>query len=307
MTRVADWPALILAAGLGTRLGPLSSLRAKAALPVAGRPLIDRILAHLAEAGVTRVVINLHHRADTLTRVVGDGDAWGLQVRYSWEPEVLGSAGGPARALPLLASDRFFVVNGDTLSAVRLPELMRAHLESGAQVTLAAGPADLSRYNAVLADVTGAFTGIAARGAALAADDGQSAWHFVGVQAVNASAFAGVAPDRPADSLRQVYAGLPAGAVRVFPYDGVFHDIGTPRDYLHTARTLAMQEGLPLDRGCDTRVDMGAHVEDSVLWDRVRVHEGAHVRHCIVTDDVVIADGARYDSAVVTATGVHAL
>jgi NDP-sugar pyrophosphorylase family protein len=307
MTRVADWPALVLAAGLGTRLGPLSALRAKAALPVAGRPLIDRILTQLAEAAVTRVVINLHHRADSITHIVGDGDAWGLQVRYSWEPEVLGSAGGPARALPLLESDRFFIVNGDTLSAVRLPDIGRAHLESGAQVTLAAGPADLSRYNALLADTTGAYTGIAPRGSALAPAEGRSAWHFVGVQAVNASAFAGVAPDRPADSLRQVYAGLPAGSVRVFPYDGAFHDIGTPRDYLATATALAAHEGRPLDRGRDTRVAAGAEVEGSVLWDRVQVHEGASVWHCIVTDDVVIAGGTRYDRMVVTPTGDYPL
>ena len=81
------WPALVLTAGLATRLQPLSSVRAKAALPVAGTPLVMRILRQLRDAGITRVVLNLHHRADSITRIVGDGSSLGLEVRYSWETE----------------------------------------------------------------------------------------------------------------------------------------------------------------------------------------------------------------------------
>jgi len=97
-------PALVLTAGLATRLRPLSFVRAKAALPVAGVPLIRRILSTLADAGTTDVVLNLHHLPHTLTALVGDGADLGLRVRYSWESPVLGSAGGPRRAVPLLGS-----------------------------------------------------------------------------------------------------------------------------------------------------------------------------------------------------------
>ena len=86
------WPALVLTAGLATRLQPLSSVRAKAALPVAGEPLISRILRWLHGHGIRRVVLNLHHRAASITSIVGDGSRWGLSVRYAWETEVLGSA-----------------------------------------------------------------------------------------------------------------------------------------------------------------------------------------------------------------------
>src|SRR6478672_8495534 len=95
-------PALVLTAGLATRLRPLSFVRAKAALPVAGVPLVRRILTSLASAGITDVVMNLHHLPHTLTTLVGDGSDLGMTVRYSWETPVLGSAGGPRRALPLL-------------------------------------------------------------------------------------------------------------------------------------------------------------------------------------------------------------
>jgi len=306
MSHGAAWPALVLAAGLGTRLRPLSTVRAKAALPVAGRPLIVRILSQLRASGITRVVINLHHRAETITRIVGDGRSAGLEVRYSWEPELLGSGGGPARAVPLLAHDRFFIVNGDTLSDVSFERLAQAHAQSGADVTLAVAPADLSKYGAVVSDRAGGVVGIVPRGRAIGEEAGRDLWHFVGVQAVNAAAFAGVDPARPADSLREVYPRLVSersSAVRVFPTSGAFHDIGTPGDYLATAQAFARAEGTRLDCGEGTVVPPSARVEDSVLWDRVTVGAAAELSQCIVTDDVVIPPAARYHRAVITRDG----
>lgn len=310
MSDRAPWPALILAAGLATRLRPLSAIRAKAALPVAGRPLIIRILSQLRAAGVDRVVINLHHRAESITRLVGDGRRLGLEVRYSWETEVLGSGGGPARAVPLLAADRFFVVNGDTLADISFEGLAETHRRSGADATLAVAPADLSKYNALLADDSGAFTGIARRGTNEADLAPTRAWHFVGVQAVNAAAFAGIDPNRPIDSLREVYTRLISGrlgSVRVFPAAGVFHDIGTPQDYLRTTQEVARAEGVTVWHGAGTTIAPTARVEQSVLWDRVTVGGSALLSHCIVTDDVTIPAGARYHHAVITQDGATPL
>jgi NDP-sugar pyrophosphorylase family protein len=307
MTDSSGWPALILSAGLGTRLAPLSTFRAKPALPVAGTPLIRRIVAAARAAGLTHAVVNLHHRPETITGVLGDGRGLGVAIRYSWEPVVLGSAGGPARAVPLLAADRFFILNGDTLSDIGLAALADDHRRSGAEVTLAVAPADLARYNAVLSDGEGAFVGLAARGSPLDVASGLRPWHFLGVQAVNASAFAGVDPSRPSDSLREVYPRLIAArhsAVRVFPVSGVFHDIGTPADYLRTVAAIAVAEGVPFDRGERTTVAHSAKVDHSILWDRVTVGDAAALSQCIVTDDVVIPAGARYDRAVITRDGV---
>src|SRR5690242_15134246 len=92
--------AIVLSAGLGTRLRPLTLVRAKPAIPVAGEPLIRRILSWLARQGVAEAVVNLHYLPSTLTSIVGDGADLGLRVRYSWEqPIVLGSAGGVRHAL----------------------------------------------------------------------------------------------------------------------------------------------------------------------------------------------------------------
>ncbi len=81
-------------------------------------PLVTRILRALRAQGVTEAVLNLHYRPETLAAVVGDGGDADIKVRYSWEPTILGRAGGPRLALPLIASDPFLLVNGDTLSNV---------------------------------------------------------------------------------------------------------------------------------------------------------------------------------------------
>ncbi len=156
--RLSGWPALVLSAGLGTRLQPLSLVRAKAALPVAGEVLIGRILRRLREFGIERVVLNLHHLADTITREVGDGSSFGLRVRYSWESTLLGSAGGPARAMPLLEADRFLIVNGDTMADVDLEDLASTHVASGALATMAVVDGD-QRYGGVIADAEGSVRG----------------------------------------------------------------------------------------------------------------------------------------------------
>jgi NDP-sugar pyrophosphorylase family protein len=352
---LAHWPALVLAAGLGTRLRPLSVVRAKAAVPVAGRPLIVRVLNHLERAGVRRVVVNLHHLPDSITEVVGDGSQFGLAVRYSWERDLLGSAGGPARAIPLLAADRFFIVNGDTLTDVDLAALAASHRATGALVTMAVAPADQTRYNAVLADLAGAVVGFAPRtphsapvrlasspdGHAARSGDAQhpapvhpgptTPFHFIGVQAVSAAAFAGVSPERPSETVSGLYPRLiagQAGSLRVFTgastaarstqaqstgrsasageaeageRRGVrFFDIGTPADYVETVRRIAAEENRGLDRGEDSAIDPTASVDGSIIWDRVCIGPGASVTDCIVADDVTIPPGARYHRQVIT-------
>ena len=177
--------ALVLTAGLGTRLRPLTDVRAKPAMPVAGEPMIRRIIRWLVSRGVSDLVLNLHHLPHTLTAVVGDGADLDARVRYSWEqPRVLGSAGGPRLALPLVAADTFFVINGDTLTDVDLRAIARAHLDSGALVTLALVPnEEYDRYGGVLLDDERRVTGFVRRG-----PSAKGSYHFIGVQVAHASA-----------------------------------------------------------------------------------------------------------------------
>lgn len=280
-------PALVLTAGLGTRLQPLSSYRAKPALPIAGTPLISRVLHRLRDAGVTRVVLNLHHRPDSITRIVGDGSAFDLQVRYSWESRVLGSAGGPARAIPLLEADRFLIVNGDMITDVDVRALVRQHVDTNALVTMAVIDG-LTGYNGVIADERQIVSGFGKR---------PGAFHFIGVQAVNASVFAGVDVDAVSETVHGLYPPLIASkpeAVRVFHSQASYFDIGSPRDYLNTARAIARQEGRPLDRGRDCTIAPDASLTDTILWDRVRIGAGATLTECIVADEVEVPSGMEF-------------
>ena len=305
---MSGWPALVLTAGLATRLQPLSTVRAKAALPVAGEALVSRILRWLHAAGVRRVVLNLHHRADSITSIVGDGSRVGLSVRYSWETKVLGSAGGPARAIPLLESDRFLIVNGDTLTDVDLHALAAQHVDTNALVTMAVVDAD-PRYNAMVANDAGIVTGFSKREPGTRETPGTlgitpgtpgtpgTRFHFIGVQAVNASVFAGVSPEVKSETVHGIYPGLiagPSGAIRIFHTTKEFFDIGSPRDYLTTALTFAQRENRPVDRGRHCVVAPDARVTDTVLWDRVTVGAGANLSHCVVTDNVTVPAGARH-------------
>src|SRR5690242_17844140 len=123
-------------------------------MPVAGEPLVRRIIAWLAANGVTELVVNLHHRPETLTAVVGDGSDLGARVRYSWEqPRVLGSAGGPRQALAIVGAETFLLINGDTLTDVDPAAVVDAHINAGAQVTLALVPnREHERYGGVTVD-----------------------------------------------------------------------------------------------------------------------------------------------------------
>ncbi len=275
-------PALVLTAGLATRLRPLSLLRAKAALPVAGTALAARVLRWLASQGVRDAVLNLHHLPETLTREIGDGTQLGVRVRYSWENPVLGSAGGPRHALPLLDASRILIVNGDTLTDVDLDTMMAAHERSGARVTMALIPNPRpEHYGGVVLDgdrVAGFTPRVS----------GARNYHFIGVQIAEASVFASLPDNQPAETVRELYPRLmrdAPGSVRAFVSDATFDDIGTPRDYFNTAQALAAREGVgDVQAGAGVSIAPQAAVSRSILWDHVTVDHGARLSECIVTD-----------------------
>ncbi len=284
--------ALILAAGLGTRLRPLTFCRAKPALPVAGVPLIVRHLKGLARQDVSDVVVNLHHRPETIAAVVGDGTASGCRVRYSWEPTLLGSAGGPRHALSLLG-DRFFLLNGDTLCDVNLGELLDTHLSNGALVTLAVTPnLAMERYGGVLVNPDGWVTRFAP------SSNKQRGLHFVGVQLVEASAFEPLTDGVPTASVGGVYDALLTrpGQVAVHHVDKRFLDIGTPADYLATHRSLdAAPTSKEFSSGDRCLVHPSARLDGSVLWNDVTVGAHCRVTNCVLADGVRLPDGTNLD------------
>jgi NDP-sugar pyrophosphorylase family protein len=295
--------ALVLTAGLGTRLDPLTRLVAKAAVPLAGPTLIERVLAWLRRNGIRDVVLNLHHKPETITAVVGDGAHLGLRVRYSWEHPILGSAGGPRHALDLIGGGTFVIANGDTVAEVPLGPLLETHARSGADATMALVPNPAPHhYNGVRLDARRQVSAFVPAG-----DAAVGSWHFIGIQAVQASVFEALADGVPAETVAGLYRDLIVtrpGSVRGWPVAQPVVDVGTPADYLRGA--LALTGGPPDASAIEPGaiVDASARIVRSVVWPAAQVAAGVVLEDCIVAGPVSVPAGLTARRAVLVPAAV---
>ena len=127
--------ALILAAGEGTRLRPLTLDRPKPMVPVGGRPILEHLVGLLRQHGITQIAINLHYKPDRIIQHFGDGSRFGVRIEYSWEPQLLGTAGA-AKQLAWYFDEPFVVLYGDVLTNVDLGHLARQHAAHAAVASL---------------------------------------------------------------------------------------------------------------------------------------------------------------------------
>ena len=128
--------AMILAAGLGTRLRPLTIERAKPAIPLIGKPLVVTLIEKLIENGASDFRINLHHLPHTIEKLFNSTPWSHLPVSFSFEPQILGTAGGLKTNEAFFQSGTFFMANGDILQDFPLAEALSFHREHGALATL---------------------------------------------------------------------------------------------------------------------------------------------------------------------------
>ncbi|MCC7186542.1 MAG: NTP transferase domain-containing protein [Acidobacteria bacterium] len=298
-------PTIVLAAGLGTRLQPLTRHLAKPAVPVAGKALIVRVLEWLSREGVRDAIVNLHHLPGTVTGIVGDGTQLGLRVRYSWEREILGSAGGPRLALSLWPELQgpCLITNGDTLTDFPLAPLLAAHAASradGGVVTMAVvRNVRPDHYNGLRLDEDGRVLAFVPRGHT------EETWHFVGVQVVEPGVFDGIPLGSAAETVAGVYRDLVRdrpGAVRAWRVDATFLDVGTPSDYIDASLHIAAQEGRAGDVIIETpwtadarpgTVDPTARLTSCVVWPDATVGADAVLDRCVVLSGVTVPAGTQ--------------
>jgi mannose-1-phosphate guanylyltransferase/mannose-1-phosphate guanylyltransferase/phosphomannomutase len=153
---------MVMAAGLGTRLRPLTYEIPKPIVPVANRPVAEHLLRLLARQGFTEVIANLHWFPDTIEATLGDGSAHGVALTYRREEELLGTAGGVRNVADFLmeGGDSFVVMAGDALTDVDLAGLVRAHQSHGGVATLAVRRvANVSEYGVVITGSDGRIQG----------------------------------------------------------------------------------------------------------------------------------------------------
>ncbi|MBW2277833.1 MAG: NDP-sugar synthase, partial [Deltaproteobacteria bacterium] len=236
--------AMILAAGFGTRLRPLTEKVPKPLVPVVGKPNIVRTIEHLRGFGVTEIVINLHHLPQAIREALGDGAAWGVSIAYSAEPRILGTGGGIKQALPLLGDETFLVVNGDALFAPDIDAALRAHRRHGALATLVLREdPEADNFGAVGLDDSDRVRRLVWAGDP---ESGPRSLMFTGVHLLEPA----IASRLPDDGciVRQTYAPLVEDGAPVFGTtdDGYFCDLGTPQRYLEANLTLVTgREHLP--------------------------------------------------------------
>jgi len=212
--------AMVLAAGLGTRMGRLTESTPKPLLDVGGETLIGRQLRRLAAAGITDVVVNVARHGEKIRDVIGDGHRYGVRVEYSDEgPEPLETAGGIVKALPLLGTAPFVVANADVLTDFDFGGL--ALDGDDGQIVLVPNPEH---------HPAGDFA-IDSRGRV--SDRGERLT-YAGIALFHPRLFAGLAPGRR--PLKPILdAAVARGALRGLRYDGLWIDVGTP-ERLEAAR-----------------------------------------------------------------------
>jgi NDP-sugar pyrophosphorylase family protein len=139
--------AMILAAGFGTRLKPLTNKRPKALIEIQNIPLLELVIKKLIAAGVSEIIINTHHLTEQIVNFIQKKDSFGIHIEFSHEQEILGTGGGLKKASYFFDDDQpFFLYNVDILSTINLTQIYRYHFEKGAMVTLAIQQRETSRY-----------------------------------------------------------------------------------------------------------------------------------------------------------------
>src|SRR5215510_10821031 len=128
--------AIVLSAGYGTRLWPLTEDRTKPAIPILGKPLVGYVAEYLANYGFNDIVVNLHHRPQSVRDALGNGSMFGVKLHYVEEPEILGTSGGMDNARELLEDETFIVINGKIITDINLSLALEKHRNSGALATL---------------------------------------------------------------------------------------------------------------------------------------------------------------------------
>lgn len=298
--------AMILAAGYGERLWPLTADRTKPALPVLGKPLVGYVAEYLARFGINQVVVNLHHHPNSVKQALGDGSQFGVQLEYVHEPIILGTSGALDNARALLEDDTFIVVNGKLITDIDLDAALREHRERGALATLVLRRNErFERFSFVeLRD------GLVKRFAGMPSQD---SWNsddaplmFTGIHILEPRIFDYIPAGIFSDSVIDVYPEAIARGELILGHvaEGMWYELSTLQRYLDISLALLQKEGLDVYAGANTSIDRGAEVRDSILWDNVNVEGGATLRRTILGDGVHVRSGDSFRDAVVVRAGV---
>jgi mannose-1-phosphate guanylyltransferase len=320
--------AIVLVGGFGTRLRPLTLSTPKQMLPVVNRPMIERVLAHLAEHGVEDAVLSLGYRPDAFRHAYPEGRCAGVRLHYAVEPEPRDTAGAIRfAALDAGISERFLVVNGDVLTDLDVNELVKVHERAGAEGTIALHRVDdPSAFGVVPTEADGRVTAFIEKPPR---DEAPTDLINAGTYVLEPSVLDRIAADVPVNVERKTFPEMVAdGSLYAHDGDTYWIDAGTPPTYLTANLDLLRGVRGPAEQGVagsatvdgtvtdsaigpHCTVAAGATVTGSVLLHGAAVEAGAVVRdsivgpHAVVARDAVVDAGCVLGDHVTVAAGEH--
>ena len=221
---------MILAAGLGTRLRPLTENIPKPLLPVGGTPIIVWNLLLLRQHGIKDVMINLHHLGHMIEQTLGDGSQWGMRIQYSVELISLGTGGGIKAVESFFEGEPFLVMNGDTLIELDLTELLERHRTRGSVATMVLREdPEVERWGVIETALDHRVLTILGRGRKpLPSDPPVLRYMFAGVHVIHPRLLCHCPPGQPSSIIDGYVAELERGAlIQGFIAKGYWSDIGT--------------------------------------------------------------------------------
>ena len=296
---------MILSAGYGTRLWPLTEDRSKPAIPILGKPLVGYVAEYLARYGCDEIAVNLHHRPESVRQALGDGSRFGVKLHYVEEPEILGTSGAIDNARALLDGDTFVVVNGKIITDIDLNAAFATHRRTNAIATLVLLPNVTCERFSVVKAADGLLQGFGGMPVAGEFPHNDRPLMFTGIQILEPRIFDYIPHGVFSHSTTDVYpqAITKGERVAVHVASGRWFELSTIPRYLAISHLLLSESGSNLNAGAGCEIAATAEVEQSVLWDRVVVETGARVKRAVVGDDVKIRAGeVLEDVAVVSAS-----
>ncbi len=298
--------AMILAAGFGTRLEPLTHKRPKALVPVANSPMVDRTIAYLKEHGIKEVVINAHHLSEQFVSHFRHPALFGIPIHIAVEKDILGTGGGIKNVEDFWNDEPFVVINVDIITDIDLRAALRAHTQNRNLATLVLH--DYPQFNQVRIDTRGNIKDFYEK-----AQPGLLA--FTGIHILSKPVLDYI-PRGTFYSIIDAYRSIieDGGAVGSYvPAGHYWTDIGSIESYIQANKEMVggrkvlagkdstIHPSATLDGwvvvGPGSKIGENAFVQDSILWEGVEIGRGASVVNCVITEKV--AEGSAMENQVV--------
>ena len=291
--------AIVLSAGYGTRLWPLTEDRTKPAIPILGKPLVGYVAEYLAAYGIDEIVVNLHHRPESVRRALGDGSRFGVRLHYVEEPVILGTSGALDNTREFFEHETFVVVNGKIITDIDLNAALETHRRTNALATLVLLPNTRRERFSIVETEGGRIKGFA--GMPSTDEPASVPLMFTGIHILEPRIFEYIPRGVFSDSVIHVYPQAIARGEIVAAHvaSGKWRELSTLKRYLDISLELLKESGKSYVAGEATTLADGSSVTDSVLWDDVTVGAGARVNRAVLADNVTVPEGEVIENAVV--------